>query len=187
MILLLFTTGSGSVSHSVVADSLRPQTVSCQVPLFLDSLGKNIGVSAFPSPGDLPNWGIEPRSPALQADSLPSELQGKPSFITTYLFYAALWKWGQTRTSWEEIDFCVTKIKNLFHIYREIFILHFQSYSKIFYTNFNLIEKLYRSFLSRKVDFDINFSKYLNVHKTFTQVILFVDLRIYNSMCADEI
>ena len=31
----------------------------------------------FPSPGDLPNPGIEPRSPALQADSLPSELQGK--------------------------------------------------------------------------------------------------------------
>ena len=31
----------------------------------------------FPSPGDLPNPGIEPRSPALQADSLPSEPQGK--------------------------------------------------------------------------------------------------------------
>ena len=27
----------------------------------------------FPSPGDLPNPGIEPRSPALQADTLPSE------------------------------------------------------------------------------------------------------------------
>ena len=31
----------------------------------------------FPSPGDLPDPGIEPRSPALQADSLPSELPGK--------------------------------------------------------------------------------------------------------------
>ena len=28
----------------------------------------------FPSPGDLPNAGIEPRSPVLQADSLPAEL-----------------------------------------------------------------------------------------------------------------
>ena len=27
----------------------------------------------FPSPGDLPNPGLEPRSPALQADSFPSE------------------------------------------------------------------------------------------------------------------
>ena len=32
----------------------------------------------FSSPGDLPNPGIEPRSPTLQTDSLPVELQGKP-------------------------------------------------------------------------------------------------------------
>ena len=32
----------------------------------------------FPSPGDLPNPGTELRSPALQADSLPTEPQGKP-------------------------------------------------------------------------------------------------------------
>jgi len=32
----------------------------------------------FPSPGDLPNSGIEPRSPALPAASLLTELQGKP-------------------------------------------------------------------------------------------------------------
>ena len=32
----------------------------------------------FSSPGDIPNLGIEPRSPLLQADSLPAEPQGKP-------------------------------------------------------------------------------------------------------------
>ena len=32
---------------------------------------------SFPSPGDLPNPGIEPGSPALQADILPSEPPGK--------------------------------------------------------------------------------------------------------------
>ena len=32
----------------------------------------------FPSPGDLPNSGIEPRSPTWQADSLPAEPPGKP-------------------------------------------------------------------------------------------------------------
>ena len=32
----------------------------------------------FPPPGDLPNPGIESRSPTLQADSLPAEPQGKP-------------------------------------------------------------------------------------------------------------
>ena len=34
----------------------------------------------FPSPGDLPNPGIEPRSPVLQADALPSEPPGKLDF-----------------------------------------------------------------------------------------------------------
>ena len=32
----------------------------------------------FPSPGDLPNPGIKPRSPTLQVDSLPAEPPGKP-------------------------------------------------------------------------------------------------------------
>ena len=36
---------------------------------------------AFPSPGDLPHPGIEPRSLALQADSFPPEPQGKPLII----------------------------------------------------------------------------------------------------------
>ena len=34
-----------------------------------------------PSPGDLPDPGIKPRSPALQADSLPAEPQGSPGDI----------------------------------------------------------------------------------------------------------
>ena len=36
-----------------------------------------IGVP-FPSPGDAPDSGIKPGSPALQADSLPFEAPGKP-------------------------------------------------------------------------------------------------------------
>ena len=32
----------------------------------------------FPSPGDLPDPGIKPGSPALQADALPTEPPGKP-------------------------------------------------------------------------------------------------------------
>ena len=35
----------------------------------------------FPSPGDLPNPGSKPRSPALQMNSLPAEAQGKPKDI----------------------------------------------------------------------------------------------------------
>ena len=35
----------------------------------------------FPSPGDLPNPGIKPRSPTLQADSLPAEHHGSPRIL----------------------------------------------------------------------------------------------------------
>ena len=42
--------------------------------------GKNIGVGSHSPPGDLPDTGLEPRSPALQADSLPSEPPEKTIF-----------------------------------------------------------------------------------------------------------
>ena len=38
---------------------------------------------AVPSSGDLPNLGIEPRSPALQVNSLPAELPGNPKKTKT--------------------------------------------------------------------------------------------------------
>ena len=43
-----------------------------------NSPGQYSGVSSFSSPGDIPNPGIKPRSPVLQADSLPAEPQEKP-------------------------------------------------------------------------------------------------------------
>ena len=39
----------------------------------------------FPSPGDLPDPGIEPGSPSLQADSLPSEPQGMETYLKDIL------------------------------------------------------------------------------------------------------
>ena len=41
----------------------------------------------FPSPGDLPDPGIEPGSPALQADTLPSEPPGKLNVYCTLTVY----------------------------------------------------------------------------------------------------
>ena len=38
----------------------------------------------FPLPGDLPDPEVEPRSPALQVDSLPSEPQGKPWVLACF-------------------------------------------------------------------------------------------------------
>ena len=48
-----------------------------------------------PPPGDLLNPGIKPKFPALQADSLPSELHGKSSPTTTKKIVSAATKtWG---------------------------------------------------------------------------------------------
>ena len=49
----------------------------------------------FPSPGDLPHPGIEPGSPALQADSLLSEPPGKSSWIYKLQFFT---KFGKSST-----------------------------------------------------------------------------------------
>ena len=58
---------------------MTPWTVSCQSPLSMElSRQEYWSGLPFPSPGDLPNPGIEPKSPALQVDSLPAEPQGKP-------------------------------------------------------------------------------------------------------------
>ena len=57
---------------------MAPWTVALQVPLSMGfSKQEYWGGLPCPSPGDLPDPGIEPRSPALQADSLPSEPPGK--------------------------------------------------------------------------------------------------------------
>ena len=56
-----------------------PWTVSCQAPLSLGFFRQEYWSRLpFPYPGDLPDSGIEPGSPALQADALPSEPPGKP-------------------------------------------------------------------------------------------------------------
>ena len=76
------SSNNSSVSHSIMSDtSATPWTVA----RFLcpwDSPGQS-GLP-FPSPGDLPNPRIKPRSLALQADSLSSELQGRSQSINAY-------------------------------------------------------------------------------------------------------
>ena len=60
----------------------NPQTVACQAPLSRGfSRQEHWTGLPFPSPGDPPNPGIEPGSPALQADSSPSEPAGKPKCL----------------------------------------------------------------------------------------------------------
>ena len=58
---------------------VTPWAVARQAPLSMGFLRQEYCSGLpFPSPGDLPDPGIELGSPALQADSLPGEPQGKP-------------------------------------------------------------------------------------------------------------
>ena len=62
---------------------VTPWTVAYQAPLSMEFSRQGYWSGLpFPSPGDLPNPGIKPRSPALQADALPSEPPGKTSLDT---------------------------------------------------------------------------------------------------------
>ena len=58
---------------------MTPWTIACQALLSMEfSRQEYWSGLPFPSPGDLPDPGIEPRSHALQTNSLPSEPPGKP-------------------------------------------------------------------------------------------------------------
>ena len=67
---------------------VTPWTIACQGPLSMGfSRQEYWSELPFPFPGDLPDPGIEPESPALQADSLLTELQGKIlAILVTYCF-----------------------------------------------------------------------------------------------------
>ena len=66
--------------YSRMAPIATPWTAAHQAPLSMGFSRRECWSGLpFPSPGDLPDPGIELGSPALQADSLPTKLQGKPS------------------------------------------------------------------------------------------------------------
>ena len=61
---------------------LTPWTVAREAPLSMGFPRQEYWSGLpFSSPGDLPDPGVKPTSPALQADSLPSELPGKPLWL----------------------------------------------------------------------------------------------------------
>ena len=80
----------------------NPTNVACQASLSMEfSRQEYWSGLPFPSPEDLPNSGIEPWSPASQADSLPFELQRIP-----ILYHAGLIK--SLLSHFSRFQLCVT-------------------------------------------------------------------------------
>ena len=88
--------GSG-VSCSVVSNSLQ-SNVHTNLLCPWNSPGQNAGVDSqpLPSPRDLPDPSIKPKSPALQVDSLPSEPPGKP--------------WKRTKAKYNDVSIYYMKL-----------------------------------------------------------------------------
>ena len=75
-----------SVSHSVMSDSVTPWTVAHQAPLSMEfSRQENWGELPFPSPADIPDPGVKPTSPTLQAESLLMSHWRGPNIEIIYL------------------------------------------------------------------------------------------------------
>ena len=73
---------------------MTPWTVACQAPISMGFPRQEYWSRLpFPSLGDLPEPGIKPKSPALQADSLPSEELGKLSNYSVPMIVSALFCW----------------------------------------------------------------------------------------------
>ena len=73
-------------SLSCVQLFATPLTAACQGPLSVGlSQQENWSGLPFLSSGDLPDPGIKLWSPALQADSLPTELPGKPHHASAHI------------------------------------------------------------------------------------------------------
>ena len=79
-----------TVSRSVMFDSVTLWTVAHQAPPTMGfSRQEYWSGLPFPSPQGLSNPGIEPWSPAWQADSLPFELQGSPEGMAVQVCFPA--------------------------------------------------------------------------------------------------
>ena len=85
------------LSHSVMFNSLQPHGLSMKF-----SRQRYWNGLPFSSPGDLPDSGIEPWSPALQAYSLLSELPGKPpkwAWVNQFILHEIPLVWGSSPSS----------------------------------------------------------------------------------------
>ena len=86
---VIFGMKSGSVNCSAVFDCFWPWAIALQVPLSMEfSRQEYWNRQPFPSPGELPDPGVEPQSPTSEADSLLSVPPGNP-----HLWHSVVYTW----------------------------------------------------------------------------------------------
>ena len=124
-----------------------PWTVAHQTLLSMEfSKQEHWSGSPFPSPGDLPNPGIKPGSPALQVDSLLSEPPGKPNYskFTECLYHEEVLhfvKWLfwplllSTFLGWRPLSFIfkASNVTTLWPFFRSYICLWLFTSSSLFY------------------------------------------------------
>ena len=94
-----------------------PRTVAHQAPLFMEFTRQDYWIGLpFPSPGDLPNLGIKPGSPALQTDSLQRSLGATVHGITKS------WNKQQQRTIRDSLMSYPVFLNDLIHTYVSVYI-----------------------------------------------------------------
>ena len=96
-------------SHSVVSDSLWPHRLVAypDPPSMGFSRQEYWSGLPFPSPEDLPDLGIKPGSPALQADALPSEPPGNYALFDETRRLISVWPiWENPEESAKQCNYC---------------------------------------------------------------------------------
>ena len=120
-------------SCSVMSDSYAtPWTIVCQAPIFM-GFPRQVYWSGrpFPSPGDLPDPGMEPMSPALAGRFFTTEPRGKPKYEVTHMYFCtyplSVW-WSFLLLACWKLYNCYfkscmdIKFYNFFHIYYKYYV-----------------------------------------------------------------
>ena len=82
----------GGLIAKTCSSLVTPWTAACQAPLSIGFARQEYWNGLpFPSTGHLPNLGIKPRSPALHADSLPTE-ESPVSITSPFTHLKGAWK-----------------------------------------------------------------------------------------------
>ena len=137
---------SESASHSVMSDSYDPMDYTVHGILQAEFWSGE----PFPSPGDLPNPEIEPRSPALQVDSLLAEPWGKPK-NTGVGSLSLLQRISPTEESTEGLLHCRRILYQLSYIFiKGYYVIH-----KVYVKMFIMITKSSISIIS-EIIFSLN-------------------------------